>query len=174
MAPKTKTAEGAPRGRRTRKELSVDLSTLSGSRLIRAIELERQRRNATYEEAAEQIGLGHYGANYLRRVQSGAILWSSSNLDRLRQIAAWLRIAPIEVLILADIIKSEDFERFRQPESELDHLIEMMMADPRYAPLLPAHADVTALPRWSKIVLVASYQDATRRMLFPLARQLAD
>jgi transcriptional regulator with XRE-family HTH domain len=174
MATKTTTDATTTRGRRTRKELRVDLSTIPGSRLIRAIELERERRKVTYDEAADQIGIGNYGANYLRRVQSGGILWSSSNLERLRLIAKWLRLSAIEVMVLADVIGPEDFERFRQPDSELDHLVEMMAADPRYAVMLPAHADLIALPRWAKITLVAAYQDASRRMLLPLARQVAD
>jgi hypothetical protein len=184
MATKTATKKTAPaatttpktagRSRRTKRERFVDLSTTPGSRLIRAIELERERRKATYDDVSDQIGLGPYGSNYLRRVQSGGISWQSSNLERLRLVAKWLRLSAIEVLVLADVISAEDFERFRQPENELDHLVEMMSTDPRYALLLPAHAELHSLPRWAKIALVAAYQDASRRLLLPLARQVAE
>lgn len=174
MVTKAKVTEVKSSGRRTRKQLSIDLSKIPGSRLIRAIEIERERRKVTYDAAAEQIGIGPHGANYLRRAQSGGILWSASNLERLRLVAKWLRLSAIEVMAMADVIGPEDFERYQQPEDVLDHLVEVMASDARYALLLPSHADLMALPRWAKIALVAAYQDASRRMLLPLARQLAD
>ena len=174
MATKNTTPKTAAKGRRTSTQRKADLAKIPGSRLIRAVELERERRKCTYDEAADQIGMGPYGVIYLRRVQTGGILWSSSNLDRLRLLSKWLRLSPIEVMVLADVIQPEDFERFRQPETELDHLVEMMSTDPRYSLLLPEHAELHALPRWAKIALLAAYQDASRRLLLPLSRQLAD
>lgn len=139
-------------------------------RIAQVIEYERLRRGLSYEELAEEIGFTSH--RYLFKLQRGVVDWGNAGLDRLRLVAKWLQIAPVEAFKLADVITLDDFIRQEPGEDGLDQLLHRMSLDPRYSIVIDQFQQAKELPRWAKYALLVTYQELTGRMLLATASQL--
>lgn len=92
-------------------------------------------------------------------------------MDRLRMVAEWLGMAPLEVMMLADVVTPQDAMVEVPVPHELDRLVSRIAADPDYGKLLPYYADLTALPPWAKVLLLLFYDELNRFRLQRAGRQ---
>lgn len=139
-------------------------------RIAQVIEFERLRRNLSYEEIAEEIGFTSH--RYLFKLQRGVIDWRNAGLERLRLVARWLDIAPVEAFKLAEVITLDDFIRQEPGDDALDQLLHRMSLDPRYSIVIDHFQQAKDLPKWAKYALLVTYQELTGRMLLATATQL--
>ena len=139
-------------------------------RLAHLVEFERIRRNLTWEEVSTEIGFT--SDRYLYKLQRGFIDWKTAGLERLRLVAKWLGIAPVEAFKLAEVITLEDFVRESPGDEPLDQLLHRMSLDPRYSILFEEFEAAQQLPRWAKYALLVTYQELTGQLLLATATQL--
>ena len=135
-----------------------------GHRLVQLIHLEMARRGISHltQVSAEMGFTDDPRALFLSRMQSGQRAWSTASLERLRMVADWLDIAPLEVMMLADVISPDDALVNTPIPSELDRLASRIAMDPEYKNMLPHYADIGVLPPWAKVLLLILYDDVNR------------
>lgn len=138
-------------------------------RLIDWLYQAAARRNETRSEMARQLGVT-YG--YLNQLATGMRAVENITADFARSAARYLDIPAVAVMVAAGRIRMEDFllpEQSRTPTRQLAEGLQRIAADPLVGALLPDEAwDV---PDSVKGLLIALYEDATKRELFP-PRQL--
>jgi hypothetical protein len=144
-----------------------------GFRLVQQINFEMARRGISkYSEVSEEMGFtDDPRALYLSRMQTGIRSWNSASLERLRMVADWLGMAPLEVMMLADVVTPEDAMLSAPVPHELDRLVSRIATDPEYGKVLPYFADLTALPPWAKVLLLLFYDELNRFRLQRAGRQ---
>lgn len=135
-----------------------------GHRLVQRIHLEMARRGIQFlTQVSSEMGFtDDPRAVFLSRMQSGQRSWSTASLERLRMVADWLDIAPLEVMMLADVISPDDALVNTPIPSELDRLASRIALDPEYRNMLPHYADIGLLPPWAKVLLLILYDDVNR------------
>jgi hypothetical protein len=144
-----------------------------GFRLVQQINFEMARRGISkYSQVSEEMGFtDDPRALYLSRMQSGIRNWNSAGLDRLRMVADWLAMAPLEVMMLAEVVTPQDAMVEVPVPHELDRLVSRIAADPEYGKVLPYFADLTLLPPWAKVLLLLFYDEVNRFRLQRAGRQ---
>jgi hypothetical protein len=144
-----------------------------GFRLVQQINFEMARRGISkYSQVSEEMGFNDDPrALYLSRMQTGIRKWNSAGTDRLRMVADWLGMAPLEVFMLADVVTPQDAMLAVPVPHELDRLVSRIATDPEYGALLPYFADLTALPPWAKVLLLLFYDELNRFRLQRAGRQ---
>ena len=135
-----------------------------GLRLVQRINMEMAKRGiALHSQVSAEMGFtDDPRALYLSRMQTGARSWNTASLDRLRMVAAWLNVAPMEVMMMADVITADDAVSETLVPSELDRRLGQLVTDDEYGLLLPHYADPTLLPPWAKVLLLMLYDDIHR------------
>ena len=135
-----------------------------GFRLVQRINFEMARRGITqYAQVSAEMGFtDDPRALYLSRMQTGTRFWNSAGLDRLRMVATWLDMAPLEVMMLADAITPDDALVETLVPHELDRCVFRIAQDPEYGKMLPHYADLSVLPPWAKVLLLLFYDDVNR------------
>jgi hypothetical protein len=135
-----------------------------GFRLVQRINFEMAKRGITqYSQVSAEMGFtDDPRALYLTRMQTGNRYWNNASLDRLRMVAAWLDVAPIEVMMMADVITPDDALSETLVPAELDRRVGRITLDPEYGAMLPHYADMSVLPPWAKVLLLVFYDDLNR------------
>lgn len=156
----TSRASAARRG----PDLHRDADNRPGYRLVQQINFEMARRGIrSYTQVSFEMGfVDDPKGLYVQRMQSGWRSWNTASLDRLRMVAEWLAMAPLEVMMLADVITVEDSLRETIRPDQLDRRVCRIQADPEYGKLLPHYADFSVLPPWVKILLLLFYDEINR------------
>lgn len=144
-----------------------------GFRLVQRINFEMARRGISqYAQVSAEMGFtDDPRALYLSRMQTGIRYWNSAGLDRLRMVAAWLDMAPLEVMMLADAITPDDALVENLVPHELDRSVNRIALDPEYGKMLPHYADLSVLPPWAKVLLLLLYDDLNRFKVQGMARK---
>ena len=135
-----------------------------GFRLVQRINFEMARRGISqYAQVASEMGfIDDERGQYLSRLQYGHRSWNSASLERLRMVAVWLELAPLEVFMLADVVTDDDALVETPASGELDRLLGRITLDQEYGNLLPHYADLSVLPPWAKVMLLMLYDDVNR------------
>jgi hypothetical protein len=144
-----------------------------GFRLVQQINFEMARRGiSTYFQVSKEMGFSDDPrALYLSRMQTGVRNWNVASVDRLRLVADWLGMAPLEVMMLADVVTTQDALVSAPVPHELDRLVQRIAVDPEYGKVIPYFADLTVLPPWAKVLLLLFYDELNRFRLQRAGRQ---
>jgi len=122
-------------------------------------------RQESKVELAQQLGVTH---GYLYQLANGARSLECISSNFARACAQYLDIPAVVVMVAAGRIGIEDFlmpEGERSPTKQLAEGLERIAADPIVGALMPDA--VWDVPDSVKALLVALYEDATQRELFP-------
>lgn len=132
-----------------------------GWRLLRVIEEKSTEEGLNVSETAQAIGIN---PTYLSQLRSATRCPSRIDKELIIQIANWLNLPSLAVMILADQVKMEDFYSNQDDfELSINRAVKFILADPSWGSMMPkTFVDGT---KEEKIYMIWCYEQATKSKL---------
>lgn len=144
---------------------------LTGGALLRLILEKAERENLDRYALADRLGITY---SYLTLILRGERDVPSISQDRLRRFGEFLEIPFIQVLMLAEIISSEDFLEGDEKtiEQEFDRVWTSLNNDPLWRGTAPNRKVWKETPRESKILIGLLYNQIAQENILRLAKRI--
>lgn len=142
--------------------------TIVGGALIRALLQKAEELNLDRYALAEAIQITY---PYLNALANGGRPVTGISLEKLRRIADFLDMTFVQVLMLAEIIKPEDFthENNHDLERTLDRAFENMRSDVEWGRVAPSQKEWEGLSLNTKIGIAMMWERVSEQDLIAKA-----
>ena len=140
-----------------------------GLALTEAIATEIANRRITQREAASILGISD---SYFNVLMSNKRWWGTVDQHRLMAIAEFLRVPPISVFTLAEIVKSSYYFRQTTIGEEIERALANLKTDPSMTLALPLESSWESCPADIKLLVAILYNQTTKEKLLDLQAKL--
>lgn len=140
---------------------------VEGLRLIQQIRRTLIERNLPERHIADIMGVTTI---YWNSMTNGHRKIKSLGRDKLKKIAEFLGLPPVQVRVLAGDILVEDFLVEKDLDDQLFLSVEKMRLDPQWVVLAPTNDEWAALPLKMKVLTCTLYERDTGRSILAKAK----
>jgi len=142
-----------------------------GGALIRALLQRAEELNLDKYGLAEAIEITY---PYLNALSNGGRPVTGISHDKLRRIADFLNMTFVQVLMLAEIVKPEDFARDQEVDLErtLDRAIENMRSDAEWGRVAPSPDEWEGLSLNTRIGIAMMWEQVSQQDLIAKAEMV--
>lgn len=150
---------------------NVNKRNYSGMALLNLLIKRANDLNLDRKQLCNSIGITY---PYLNALMNGHRDVAGIGLDKLRIMGGFLNMSFIQVLMLAEIVKPEDFAQYGGEllDSDLDRMYENLKNDPEWSIASPTQAEWNMLSRNSKIGYALMWETLSKQTFIEKAKMI--
>jgi transcriptional regulator with XRE-family HTH domain len=144
---------------------------IAGRELIRALIKRARELGMDKYELADAIGITY---PYLIALSNGSRPIPGISHDKLRRMASFLGLTFVQVLMLAEIVKPEDFvvDQEERLDLSLERAIENMRMDEEWGRIAPSKSEWSNLSRSTRLGIAMMWERVSQQDLIEKAKML--